>query len=381
MTSFSTSQDPDYTHLSSLDGFRAALALWVYMGHVAYAVGLFNPALALHPIAVDLFMVLSGFLMVHTWKGSLGNDKLLSHTTLTFYIARFFRIAPLYYFLLLLSYFALPELAGMHDMTAKIFPPPWATDLLNYSPHTSWNFDHFRWFFLHATFLFGIVPGMENSTPLPDWSLSLEMQFYLILPALLVFIKKIPPLFLAATVALMCAASPKLLGNYLDPGWLAHFGQPSALPYRLNAFVAGMILALWLKNRDADKPCSLTDIYAAVSAMICILPLSKPAILLYLLFVMLTTGQTLFFSSLFSLKPLRFLGEISYSIYLGHILIVTPVVFLLTQQPGFISLAPLSRFLISVAVTAPVVIATAYILYQLIEIPFIKLGRKLIKMI
>ena len=379
MNSLRLNTTPDFTHLASLDGFRATLALWVYLGHVAYAVGLFNPALALHPIAVDLFMVLSGYLMVHTWKGSLGNDKFLSRTTLAFYSGRFFRIAPLYYFLLLLSYFALPTLAEMHDVTAKVFPPPWASDLANYAPQTSWNFDNFRWFFLHTSFLFGLVPGMESSTPLPDWSLSLEMQFYLFLPALLIFIKKIPPVFLAITVALMCVASPKLLGNYLDPGWLVHFGQPSALPYRLNAFVAGMILAIWLKNRDNDQPCGPRDIYAAVSAMICILPLIKPAILLYLLFVLLATGKTLIFSSLFSLKPLRFLSEISYSIYLCHILIVTPVVFWLTRQVEFINLSPLLRFLIAVGISAPLVIAMSYGLFHLVETPFIKLGRKLAK--
>jgi len=49
------------SHLDALDGFRACLALWVYFGHLANASGFSNRLLGLHPLAVDLFMVLSGF--------------------------------------------------------------------------------------------------------------------------------------------------------------------------------------------------------------------------------------------------------------------------------------------------------------------------------
>jgi peptidoglycan/LPS O-acetylase OafA/YrhL len=48
-------------HFASLDGFRGFLAVWVYFGHLATAVGFSNYFLNMHALAVDVFMVLSGF--------------------------------------------------------------------------------------------------------------------------------------------------------------------------------------------------------------------------------------------------------------------------------------------------------------------------------
>jgi protein-S-isoprenylcysteine O-methyltransferase Ste14 len=81
---------------------------------------------------------------------------------------RFFRIAPLYYLLLVVSYLALPQSGQMHDDIRNAFPPIWAQGLGEYVSKIGWNFDTWRWLYLHASFAFGLVPGMEASTPLPD---------------------------------------------------------------------------------------------------------------------------------------------------------------------------------------------------------------------
>ena len=366
------------SHLDALDGFRACLALWVYLGHLADASGFSNRLLGLHPLGVDFFMVLSGFLMVHTWKQDLQQTKFLSQSTLNFYLMRFFRIAPLYYLLLLICYAFGPTLAMMHDFILKTLPPPWAQSIANFDPQTDWTFNSFRWIYLHLSFLFGLVPGMENSTPLPDWSLSLEMQFYFVFPLLLVLIRKIPILLIASAVAVLAFYAPKLWGNYLDPGILSHFGQPSFLPYRLNAFFAGMLVALWLRQRASGLPINrLSKILFPLAACICILPLSKPVILGYLFFVAISFKKIPLISPLLSLKPLRFLGDISYSIYLCHILIVYPIVYVLTQTQGFLQRSAIERFSISLLLTLPLVILSSYILYRFIELPSIRFGKKI----
>jgi peptidoglycan/LPS O-acetylase OafA/YrhL len=219
---------------------------------------------------------------------------------------------------------------------------------------------------------------MENSTPLPDWSLSLEMQFYFIFPLLLIATRKIPLIIIAITLAATAAVSPKLFGNYLDAGLLSHFGQPSFLPYRLNAFFAGMLVALWLKNNAGSKKKSKTShVLIGCAAVICVLPLSKPLILLYLLFVALCYKKIPLISKLLSLKPMRFLGNISYSIYLCHILIVYPVLYVLIQRSSFLELASYERFLISLSISTPMVIISSYVFYKAIELPFIALGKRL----
>jgi peptidoglycan/LPS O-acetylase OafA/YrhL len=375
-----TKINKDEQHLTALDGFRACLALWVYFGHLAYAVGFQNRLLSMHPLAVDLFMILSGFLMVYTWKGRESQGQSATRNVIAFYAGRFFRIAPLYYFLLIVSGLVLSSFASMHDVVLKTFPPPWITDVDNYSPHTAWSFSNLKWLLLHITFLYGLVPGMEASTPLPDWSLSLEMQFYLMFPFLLILFRKAPWILIALFAAILAYFSPRLFGNYLDAGFLSHFGQPSLIAYRLNAFLAGMVVAYWLKEwheGNAIKPSR--QLYLGITAIVCILPMTKLVILLFVLFALLAAGRAPILTKLFSIKPLRYLGEISYSIYLCHLLILSPTIYWLITHTSFVSFSPMARFVIAVLLTGPLVIMASSLLYWFIEKPPIKAGRYLIK--
>ena len=367
-------------HLNALDGFRACLALWVYFGHLAYAVGFHNRLLSMHPLAVDLFMVLSGFLMVYTWKAKERKERSAPRNIIAFYVGRFFRIAPLYYLLLVVSGILLTNLAFMHDVILKTFPPPWITGGEDYSPHTAWSFNNLKWLLLHVTFLYGLVPGMEASTPLPDWSLSLEMQFYFVFPFLLVLFRKVPWMLLALLAATLAYFSPKLFGNYLDTGFFSHFGQPSLIAYRLNAFLAGMVVAYWLKEKQEEasiKP--RRQLYLGLTAAICVLPMTKLVILLFVLFILLAAGRAPILTRFFSFKPLRYLGEISYSIYLSHLLFLTPTIYWLITKSSFVSFSPILRFVVAVLMTGPLIIMASSLLYFFIEKPPIKIGRYLIQ--
>ena len=368
-------------HLAALDGFRGGLALWVYFGHLSLAVGYVNYFLAIHALAVDLFMVLSGFLMVYTWKSSHQPTSNFLRASVGFYLARFFRIAPLYYALLLLCYVFLPQLNQMHDDALKLIPPPWVQDLAGYDPKSGWVFDSWRWLYLHLSFAFGVVPGMEASTPLPDWSLSLEMQFYLIFPLLLLVLGggSWALLALAVGAAILAWFAPGLFGSYLTPGSLMHFGQPSMLAYRLNAFLAGMVLAFWLQKKRSQAPSRFVNVVTVLAIAICLLPLSKPVILIYLVFAALIFEKIPPLNWLLGRKPFKILGDMSYSIYLAHLLVVIPGVYWLLQSSAFIGLSPIAKFACAVGLTCPVVLVASYVLHQWIEQPGIRLGRYLSK--
>jgi peptidoglycan/LPS O-acetylase OafA/YrhL len=363
------------SHLQALDGFRALLALWVYFGHLAYAVGYHNYLLGLHALAVDLFMVLSGFLMFRSWSNGLPIERTVLERTLQFYKARFFRIAPLYYLLLLACYIFLPSLTEMYDFIQKTMPPPWAQGLSDYNPSAGWNFDSIRWLYLHATFTFGLVPGMEASTPLPDWSLSLEMQFYFVFPVLFGLMLRTPLLLLSTLVAGTAIAAPLLFGNYLTPGAVAHFGQPCLLPYRLNAFFAGMLIAYYLSLRLTGKLTQRTSIILFIASAVSIAPLTKPVILAYVLFALLTTQRLPFLTAALSLTPLRILGNISYSIYLVHLLVVIPCVYWLLTSSFFLQLSADIRFVVALCLSAPIVCGLSYALYRCVELPSIRVGK------
>jgi peptidoglycan/LPS O-acetylase OafA/YrhL len=369
----------DVPHLAVLDGFRACLALWVYLGHLSYAVGLHTYLLIMHPLAVDLFMVLSGFLMVLTWRTDLQSNRYFSRTTLNFYIVRFFRIAPLYFFILLCCYFGLTQLAHMRDQVLMQFPPPWVLDASAFKPVTEWHFDSFKWFFLHLTFLYGAIPGGET-TPLPDWSLSLEMQFYLVLPLLLsVLRQRFAIVACAIAFSALAFITPKLLGSYLEPGVYAHFGQPSFLTYRLNAFLAGMIPAFWMRQQKLNLSNNYSKTMLVSAAALCLLPLTKPVIVIYGLFVLLLFRRVWLVTWLLSWRPLRFLGDISYSIYLSHLLVVIPLVYVLIRSQLFLGLNPWLRLGVTFLFSAPVVFIVSYLLWRFIELPSIQLGRWILK--
>lgn len=111
---------------------------------------------------VDLFFVLSGFLIASQLLAQIIKEG--SFSMKEFYIKRFFRIIPIYYFVLAL-YFIFPVLSG-----DQLLPPLWK--FLTFTQNFGANFDTHR--------AFGVV-----------WSLCVEEHFYLVLPiTLLLLLKK-----------------------------------------------------------------------------------------------------------------------------------------------------------------------------------------------
>jgi peptidoglycan/LPS O-acetylase OafA/YrhL len=86
-----------------------------------------------------------------------------------------------------------------------------------------------------------------------------------------------------------------------------------------------------------------------------------------------------FFTGFLGARPMRFLGDISYSIYLCHLLVVIPVTYLLVFSTSFLSLPAIYRLAIAIGVTFPLVILSSYVLYRFVEVPSIKFGRRLIE--
>jgi peptidoglycan/LPS O-acetylase OafA/YrhL len=111
---------------------------------------------------VDLFFVLSGFLISSQLFAQIKKNG--SFSMKDFYIKRFFRILPVYYFVLAL-YFLFPVLSG-----DQLLPPLWK--FLTFTHNIGFtNFETHR--------SFGVV-----------WSLCVEEHFYLLLPVTLLLLLK-----------------------------------------------------------------------------------------------------------------------------------------------------------------------------------------------
>jgi peptidoglycan/LPS O-acetylase OafA/YrhL len=156
--------------LTSLDGIRALSILWVIAFHTVWYLGFYistsdySTIVRSGPVhrfflegyyGVDMFFVLSGFLIsTMLIKDIQSNDRI---SLRAFYIRRFFRIVPVYVFMLLVN----AVLLKMNNQNI------WANLL----------------------FINNFIPIQQQAMGW-TWSLAIEEQFYLLFPVLLIVLFK-----------------------------------------------------------------------------------------------------------------------------------------------------------------------------------------------
>jgi len=204
-----------------LDGFRAAAVLAVLFHHLFY--GWPTPALSKIPgvflaflsrgwLGVDLFFVLSGFLIT----GILLDSKETEHYFRNFYTRRILRIVPLYLACILLMYFCYPD-KGAYFRLSLVYLANFAYFFRVPKPHG---------------------PGVF-------WSLAIEEHFYLIWPLVVRLLNKA---WLIGLILFIVLGSPILRGV------CAHAGMDPGLeiyPYsffRFDNLALGGMLALWVRS-------------------------------------------------------------------------------------------------------------------------------------
>ncbi|WP_397458226.1 acyltransferase family protein [Pseudomonas asplenii] len=291
--------------LYSLQGLRGAAVVGVVLFHMAavelkYAGGdVLLPALVeFFQLGVDLFFVISGFVMVIVTRGRF-QDKVQFQRFLFNRVSRIYPNYWLYFFITLAVYLAAPALVN--------------------SSHGGSN--------LWLSFL--LLPNERVLLVMVAWSLVFELWFYLVFSVLLAFRERwLPLLLLAWALAL-------LLFNLLD-SW-QHYAPALKIilhPYALE-FIVGSALALFFYGSHSAKvPTPLVWLLLWTSLLV-----GFPLIYHYRLFQdeglarMLVVGLV-FGSLILSLvllerrqrirvpTPLVFTGDMSYTIYLSHLLVL-----------------------------------------------------------
>src|SRR5947209_7204108 len=111
-------------HIAQLDGIRAVAALVVLADHVwKYPDGydIFNNVLGAGWLGVDLFFVLSGFLITSILLRSKESPSYFK----TFYARRALRIFPAYYLMLFLLFVVLPIFSHTPELVAERTKAAW----------------------------------------------------------------------------------------------------------------------------------------------------------------------------------------------------------------------------------------------------------------
>lgn len=356
-------------HIGFFDGLRGGMSLWVYVYHAAVFVGFNTKLIPGAALAVDIFMLISGFLMTYTLNK---NRNILSKQfIISFYLRRIFRIVPVYYLMLLISIIFYSEFAQFFREATVAFPPLWVSDLGNDPSIRSITLTNIV---LHLTFLFGFDPRYASNMPILDWSLALEMQFYAVVPFLVMAMRKYGLTLPVVGLAILNFLALRYIGLYLTPKIGGLWPQPSVLFFKIDCFVIGMLLAFYFIDQHINKveiSCLLliliclegNFIFAAVTAMC------------FGLLANLRAGGDFFtrmvnFSrTALQSKPMRFFGDISYDLYLLHPLVLLYLNHILLSYAWYIGDAAAIRFGILLGLSAVVVVPASYLVHLGVERP------------
>ncbi|TFG48249.1 MAG: acyltransferase, partial [Anaerolineales bacterium] len=337
-------------HIGFLDTIRGFLAFWVYYGHLKMAAIGKDVLWGSPAIAVDGFMLLSGFLMAYHWVNREIRFSSFWAQAKDFYIRRFFRIAPLYYFSLTIALFWQDRFETIKNSVFNIVPPDWwgaviVLDNPDFQTTTLGNI------LSHYSFAFGLIPKYVNSNILPDWSIGLEMQFYLLFPFLTLFLARFGSITTTFVVFLTTIIANKFIGLYDHVGLIARYPQPSLILFKLNIFLVGMTIAFAYLSKDQKTKGSwlILGLLSLFNAKIQVFIIF--AIMVLMLFF--DEDSKDFMAKVGSWKISKFVGETSYGLYLIHLMVLFPILHFLFQKDWFLNLSIYPRLLVSLVIISP----------------------------
>lgn len=270
--------------LHALQYLRAFAALAVVYSHSVIQVEGYEKYLGhAGSFGVDIFFVISGFIMIYIAKPT--------NTFSKFIVNRARRVIPLYWFFTLLMgaiLLLLPSVfkATEFDTTALLLS-------LAFIPH---------WSMVNTTEAWPIVA--------PGWSLNFEMYFYFVFALSLFFAERYRIAFITIVISAVFIGA-----QFFNDGQsaIAHFFSESMV----FEFVLGMLLALAWK-RGFRLPSSISWILLILATIMLFLQLPVLRILEFGVPSLFIVMACLFIK----IKEWRFgilLGDASYALYLSHI--------------------------------------------------------------
>lgn len=302
-------------HIASHTGLRGIAALLVVFYHFQFGAAYLLPFEAATSffvrsyLCVDLFFVLSGFVI------SFANDAdsrgaFSIERSRRFMIARLARIYPLHLFCLL--YFALFLTSA--DLAFQILGKD--------APYDAWQGEGPAQFAAQLFLVHSWLP-LPPAWNIPSWSISAELVAYLLFPLIVtlhVWAKWGTQLGLLAIAGLFYGWVATTTGD-LD---IVNVQAPLRC---VAGFGLGMLVYFY---RASIERCGTTLLSALqiLACLVVIFALAFPVndVLIvpgFVLLVAATWPDRGIVARFLGLRPMTFLGEISYSVYLNHVCIIT----------------------------------------------------------
>lgn len=360
-----TAPVPNRAHYPALDGLRGIAILLVLLLHnLNYSNYFFFGWLG-----VDLFFVLSGFLITDILIRTVGQPRFLKH----FYVRRVLRIFPLYYLILFLTLIVLP-LTGNGGLDTRY-----------YTTHQGWFWSYLQ----NWLFIFREPTG--DKILLHTWSLAVEEQFYLLWPLIILLLRRprrllffmlfvliatglvryavwearvqdlaYASLYTFTRIDGLCIGSMVALLQHVNPRFLERYTGPLVL------LMAGINFGFYFINRNQG----LTLPYLAFAGY------TTFAVLFGLLVYEVVNKPSRWIHWTLGNPVFRFLGRISYGLYVYHwpvyVLLFDPLYAWLLQYDLSPALAQLSGGALLTGLALLISMAS----YAWFEKPFLRLKER-----
>ena len=299
--------------LPSLTSLRGLAALWVVVYHFSVqclpSLDATHHTQLIHKgyLAVDMFFLLSGFVMTHVYHGAFSQSVARNYRS--FIVARIARLYPLHVLMLFMfvaTAVAAQFMAGVVTVNSIRDIPLQGSESVSA-------------FIANIFMLQGLDAG-KLSWNYPAWSISVEFMAYLAFPFALPAIWRAPngiKLALGALLFGLLAVLALLTRDNFD-----QWNGPITLLRCMPEFVLGTLL-YWVFRAGGNIPLIDRDAAAwiIVAAAILCLHVGAPDILVTVIFaalILVTVRNTGVFAKIANAAPLIWLGDISYSLYLIH---------------------------------------------------------------
>ena len=331
-----------------LDALRGYAALYVMVFHTYFLGGIYIhegkiKELIIHgEMGVPIFFVISGFSITYSvFQKEFFNLFELKN----FCIRRFYRIIPLFYFAFILNLVFMiinAESIKLYDSIVTL------------------------------CFFFPFVSGHQESMVMAGWSLGIEMVFYLLFPLLFLLLKINKRMFI---FLIILALFIHLYASFDKNNPYLNFAFQSIF------FLFGMLMCFYrsiiqkLFSHGMLQIISLVAILFGVIILILGIWVFKNQPFVFFRFsgiILLVSGTFFYRGKLLVNKINIFLGDLSYSIYLMH-----PLVILFLVKLGLNVLIyeyfPNFGFLVFISIVGISVIGVSFLTYNFIEKPFINI--------
>lgn len=339
-----------------LDGLRCVAIMMVLLEHFVYIIG---SKVSGGFYGVNLFFVLSGFLITSILLNDRSTDFKSAYTK--FLGRRVLRIFPIYYLVLL--FLLLINAEGIVDNISY---------LLSYT----------------YNYKIGITNNWQTIYS-PYWSLSVEEQFYVFFPIIILLLKRNYRLLYASIILLILLGYLQMFFNVFQLNRFNYVGLPTNMSY-LSLGALGALLVKndilpdrFFKNKPVEFVLLLILFFALISNNWNLKIVVCPLVSLYLIIKASSFSFRLkFLDSFFLNRYVIHIGKISYGIYLYHLIVsylFTTYLFdpIWLKIPfddfGILSKLQYNAWIIKFPIVTFLVIIIAGLSFKYIETPIIKL--------